>query len=324
MMGSTMEFLPNHRVFQTTDFDEGVQFTSQVWERHKAVLTEGRYGLRWNQVELDNSTISYIKHDCCIAVKAQGPLSDHFRLIFHKRGSIGHTIHRRSLVSDERSAVVHAPGIDLELDIKPFELLLMSFDGDFVRTALAQRFRKLPPLESWVGALPRSSRLETLQSMAAWLTAELDRPGSPLARRGKPRLHAERMLLSLFVECLAEAAPEDTQPVQDIGESHVRRAEAWIDAHLTKAIGVEEIATAIDVSVRSLQSTFQRVRGHSPLDAVLRRRLDRARAALLRSEPGATVTVIAAEFGFYELGRFSMRYREHFGESPSQTLAHRS
>ena len=42
------------------------------------------------------------------------------------------------------------------------------------------------------------------------------------------------------------------------------------------------------------------------------------------AEPGATVTGIATEHGFLELGRFAMRYRRQFGETPSQTLARRT
>ena len=157
--------------------------------------------------------------------------------------------------------------------------------------------------------------------MATWLSAEVDRAGSPLAVGGKPRLHAERLLLSLFVECLADVASEGAAPAPHLSESQVRQAEAWIDANLTEAIGVEEIAAALGVGVRSLQLAFRRARGYSPLEAVMQRRLERARQALVAAEPEATVTAIAAEFGFYELGRFSKRYRQHFGESPSQTLA---
>jgi AraC family ethanolamine operon transcriptional activator len=50
-------------------------------------------------------------------------------------------------------------------------------------------------------------------------------------------------------------------------------------------------------------------------------RLSRARGALLSADASlTTVTAIATGFGFLELGRFSVEYREIFGESPSQTL----
>jgi AraC-like DNA-binding protein len=53
----------------------------------------------------------------------------------------------------------------------------------------------------------------------------------------------------------------------------------------------------------------------------LRRRLNAARNVLLREDPaGRRVTDVATELGFSELGRFAVRYREMFGESPSETL----
>ncbi|MDB5650103.1 MAG: transcriptional regulator protein [Hyphomicrobiales bacterium] len=81
------------------------------------------------------------------------------------------------------------------------------------------------------------------------------------------------------------------------------------------------MATELGVGVRSLQCSFRRVRGASPHEAITIRRLEGARSALLKAEPSVTVTKIAAEFCFFELGRFSKRYRERFGETPSQTLA---
>jgi AraC-like DNA-binding protein len=55
------------------------------------------------------------------------------------------------------------------------------------------------------------------------------------------------------------------------------------------------------------------------------RRMHLVRRALLHSGPStATVTQIATDHGFWELGRFSVAYRALFGEMPSATLRRRT
>ncbi len=316
-----MGMLARHCIFQTDELEEGARFAGQIWEHNSSRVTDGRYGLRWHQAELNKSSLSFIEHDCAVDLAAQGPLSDHFRIFFHTSGSIDHTLNGQQAFSDRDHVIAHAPDVDLKLNIRPFELLLVSLRGEFVRQALGQRFEKLPNLETWVGSLPTSPCVEALRSMATWLCSELERPESPLAVQGKPRLHAEKMLLATFVECLMQMTPHDVAVPTEIGEHQVRRAEEWIAAHATEALGIEEVAEAVGVGVRSLQRTFQRIRGYSPSQAVLQQRLNHARRALLLAAPQDTVTSIAAESGFFELGRFARQYRAHFGETPSQTLA---
>ena len=61
-----------------------------------------------------------------------------------------------------------------------------------------------------------------------------------------------------------------------------------------------------------------------PKRFLLLRRMHLARRALREAPADATVTDIATEFGFWELGRFAVEYKALFGEAPSETLRHTS
>ena len=58
-----------------------------------------------------------------------------------------------------------------------------------------------------------------------------------------------------------------------------------------------------------------------PIRYLTLRRMHLVRRALLHSHPSkTTVTKIVTDYGFWELGRFSVAYRTLFGEPPSETL----
>jgi AraC-like DNA-binding protein len=61
--------------------------------------------------------------------------------------------------------------------------------------------------------------------------------------------------------------------------------------------------------------------GTTPKRFLMLRRLHLAHKALrAASSSNASVTEIATRFGFWELGRFAVTYRDVFGETPSSTL----
>jgi AraC-like DNA-binding protein len=103
---------------------------------------------------------------------------------------------------------------------------------------------------------------------------------------------------------------------------YVRRAEEMMAAHAAEPLTLARIAAAVGVPVRSLQIGFRRARGITPMQFLRDRRFDLARKCLLQAEPKTTVFSVAARLGFgASPGRFSVLYRQRFGESPSESLA---
>jgi transcriptional regulator GlxA family with amidase domain len=103
----------------------------------------------------------------------------------------------------------------------------------------------------------------------------------------------------------------------------VARVNAFVRDHLADPVSVAALSRIAGVSERTLRAAYHDVLGLSPKQYAIRQRLCAVRTALAAAAPGTTtVTDVAMEYGFYELGRFAGRYRHTFGEPPSQTLRH--
>jgi AraC-like DNA-binding protein len=104
-----------------------------------------------------------------------------------------------------------------------------------------------------------------------------------------------------------------------------RRARQLAD-EMDRPANIAMLAATLRVSSGTLQKAFISATGLTPKKYLLHRQLNRARQALLAADPfgSDSVTSVALGLGFTELGRFAVRYRQFFGESPSQTLHRRT
>lgn len=100
---------------------------------------------------------------------------------------------------------------------------------------------------------------------------------------------------------------------------HVRKVEDFLREHAHEPICADQLAQLAGVSMRSLYAGFREYCGISPLQYLRNLRLDGARQTLL-AEPDSNVTSVAMRWGFSHMGRFSIEYKQRFGESPSQCL----
>jgi len=86
-------------------------------------------------------------------------------------------------------------------------------------------------------------------------------------------------------------------------------------------LNIATLCRMLAVSERGLRNPFHRVHGIPPHRRLRTLMLSQTRRALMSARsPSANVTETAIHFGFLQLGRFSVEYREMFGESPSETL----
>lgn len=94
----------------------------------------------------------------------------------------------------------------------------------------------------------------------------------------------------------------------------------WSRGHLPEPIRLRELARIAGVPPRTLETHFKRFLGTTPLGWVRQARLTHARRALLASDGRVTVSEVALDSGFTQLGRFAAQYCRRFGELPSETL----
>jgi transcriptional regulator GlxA family with amidase domain len=100
----------------------------------------------------------------------------------------------------------------------------------------------------------------------------------------------------------------------------VQRASQLLRDHVAEGTRIGVISRAVGVSERTLRNAFRREHGLSPKQYDVRERLQAARQALCSGTGSDTVTTVASQYGFFELGRFAGLYKDAFGETPSETI----
>jgi AraC-like DNA-binding protein len=103
----------------------------------------------------------------------------------------------------------------------------------------------------------------------------------------------------------------------------VRAALEYLEDTETLPLTVSELCSKTGVSAPTIYRAFREQFGVGPKRYIQIRRLNGVRQELLAKNSTASVTDIANYWGFWHMGQFAADYRRHFGELPSETLAHK-
>jgi AraC-like DNA-binding protein len=97
--------------------------------------------------------------------------------------------------------------------------------------------------------------------------------------------------------------------------ARLRRVRDRIDREYAEPLGVEALASGVNMSAGHLSRQFRRAYGESPHTYLMTRRIERAMALLRRGD--LSVTAVCFEVGCSSLGTFSSRFTELVGVPPS-------
>jgi len=164
---------------------------------------------------------------------------------------------------------------------------------------------------------PRMSRLLNLNEAAGHLA----KTAPDILGNAEVARAMEQALVEAMVWCLASGDPIDVRSVHRHHATVMRRLEEVLQSNSEGPLYMAELCAAARVSYPTLRASCQEHLGMSPKRYLWLRRMHLAQRALRTADPErTTVTEIATNYGFWELGRFSVAYRSLFEESPSTTL----
>ncbi len=321
---STASPLEKFTVFQTADLEEARSEVARIFCPHELVMRDNGRSLdaRHNHAELDGFSLDFVQYGSEVLIDP-GYLGGFYLLQLPYSGSATIKCGSETVVSSGNIGSLLSPtiGTSMVWDAECKQLMVKlpratverTFEG-MVGTDAAR------PIE-FACAFPIGSAAGTrFRALIEFIRADLDSEGSLLANR----LVAVQMREALVISLLKMQPHSHSRllmgPTSPAAPRYVKRAEDFMAARIDQPITIADLVDVTGVSARTLHQGFRRFRDSTPMAALRRMRLERARADLLAREPGSTVTSIALKWGFCHLGRFSTDYLKRFREHPSQTL----
>lgn len=318
------EPLANRVLVRTDDPELASERFGAYLARHRLILhsRQPRFLARMNASQVGPVLVAYIDYGADLTVRAS-ELGNLTALLLPLTGWLRVRQGGVEIVSSQHSGAILRS--DLESTLvwsEDLSLVTLAFDHQALNQHLGRMIgsgRKASlTLDQTIRPEQRASTWNAMLHPLLDLASGTRHGGtSPLVAAEVGRAVMTTLLLSQphdhYRAMLAPAPPTTPKAVRMVAET--MRADPGADHDLT------ELAAMAGVSVRSLQAGFRRMYGVSPTTYLREVRLDRVHEALASADPASrTVTEVATEWGFANLGRFAGEYRKRFGQPPSATL----
>jgi AraC-like DNA-binding protein len=288
----------------------------------KRVADRERFELQMNAVNIRRTSLVFNRFGTDTKIKA-GLLGDPVLFVIGGSAPTKFSLDKESVVVSPRKAAMITPAKQMQIErAENSEILVL-------RTSFSDLLRHFEKLTArhHRGSLIFDHSIDLtngpgamLKRMMNYLVYELEH-NERLMKNPSLLKSYDHMLLTALL-----SLPHNQR--KKINEDHryqvapglVRRSEEYMRAHLKEAISIIDLLRICGCSRSVLFAAFRNARGYTPMEFLTEQRLQSAREKLLTSHLEASVSSIALDCGFINLGRFSQVYRKRFGERPSDTL----
>lgn len=276
-----------------------------------------------NHIQFEQIGLSYCSYDAHSRVRF--PETNYARQLFSLAGRAVTRIGQQIVEVQAEQSCVLSGDADFTTDFGAgYEQLVLRVDKQVLLKKLSALIGSAPPKRiefsptiDFTSPQARNLRRLVLNFAHQMSSAEVPLP--------KPVLEEMQQTIAVAFLCcnqhnlsrLIERDEKACTPWQ------VRSVEDYIEANWAEAMSIEKLAAVTNTSARSIFSAFRKSRGYTPMAFAKSVRLKNAKAMLERGGAPLSVTDVAYECGFGNLGHFARDYREAFGELPSVTRSRR-
>ena len=304
------------------EFNDYDQFNEALrdWYIDFHQLDGGTFYSRLRQVILDEIQVGHTQLDSHLDQKGNSPEDMWSFVIIGKESSMFNFNHQ--MTQSTSTMVIYSPGHTVNAVSMPgFEVYVLSVE----RTHLNKIATSLG-LNEIEKKLSKIDRVELDEDQANTLREQLQNILTAVSRmEDKVSTVQEReMFLQLLPTQFFKALHQhmDCAPVKVFKSKHLSYMEtrAYMHTNLHQPITIDEIAKKFEISERTLRNHFQEELGISPKQYLNTIRLQKVRHELKHTKEKVNIEAVARNFGFTHMGQFSKRYKDFFGELPSETL----
>lgn len=311
---------------RSRDWDEVQEFCRRVYMPYR-VRPLGRLlrpDATMRQARVGRITLTRFSYGVPIHLDDFDPAAGNILVLNTLRGSLRHKLGpgTDAATGPGDSFVVDCSRTDYWLDGDAAHMQLNLTIPHAAMAEVAHRwFGFVPDDRLWTRRLAFGGAGSRWQALLAYVVQSIQANGE-VAGHGPMARHLEETICLDLLQIWAEGAGLSLHDgARSAAPHYVREAERLLAQSAQDPPTIGEVARRVNVSARTLSEGFQRFRGISPRDFLRDRRLDGLHKALSQAAPGETVTSIAADWGYVNLGAMAAAYRRRFAEPPAQTLA---